>query len=121
MTSEDNADLSPGIRDLVVWLNEQGFRTTDSGDGSNHDAGMGCAVDFPMVAILVEPASALIAESDRLGRLLGERGIDFEPPECDCCDPPDEITWPTIQGTYDPHNGTAIIVLSNVLSEDAGL
>ena len=39
-------ELSPGIRDLVIKLDELGYTTTDSGDGSNHEDGMECALPY---------------------------------------------------------------------------
>jgi len=48
----DPSDLSPGVRELVVALREAGLFTTDSGDGSNYEAGMGCAMPFPHVFVL---------------------------------------------------------------------
>ena len=29
---------------MTAWLNQKGYRTTDSGDGSNYQAGIGCAM-----------------------------------------------------------------------------
>ena len=43
--------LSPNIRRLVRLLHEWGYKTTDSGDGTNAGEGMECAVMFPMVVI----------------------------------------------------------------------
>jgi len=63
-------ELSPGIKDFVVWLNDNGFDTIDSGDGSNHEDGMECAVEFPMVAIQVMDKNKLISEADRLIELI---------------------------------------------------
>ena len=38
-------EISPGVRDLVREINEDlGFETCDSGDGSNFEAGMSCAI-----------------------------------------------------------------------------
>ncbi len=112
--------LSPGIRHLVVWLNAMGFRTTDSGDGSNAKEGMGCAVDYPMVAVEVEPKS-LVHEADRLRQLLLERGVDFTKGQLDRSTGADAICWPMIQGSYDPADGTAFLVLMNVADEDVDL
>lgn len=47
----DYTKISPGIRELVRKLNEAGFVTTDSGDGSNYENGMECAIPFPNVHI----------------------------------------------------------------------
>ena len=40
LTTQQVQELSPGIRDLVVDLRAAGFRTTDSGDGSNFAEGI---------------------------------------------------------------------------------
>ena len=61
------ATLDPGIRDVVVKLREQGFETTDSGDGSKADT-MGCAWPFPMAVAVVE-RDHLLAEADRMAAL----------------------------------------------------
>lgn len=53
LSEAEAAGLSPGIRDLVIALNEAGFDTTDSGDGSNWKEGMLCALPYRHVAILV--------------------------------------------------------------------
>jgi hypothetical protein len=116
-------NLSPGIRQLVIWANVNRFRTIDSGDGGNHAAGMGCAPPVPMVAIQTSP-EILTYEADRLQLLLERRGVKFGPPAgldpCSSGDVPD-ITWPSIQASYDPADKTAIIVVVNVTSASAGL
>lgn len=112
--------LSPGIKTLVLWLNTNGFQTIDSGDGSNAAAGMGCAIATPMVAILT-CNDHMAQEADRLMTMLETRGVDFTAPPQDCADPEHEVTWPSIQASYDPGDGNAVIVLLNVTSEDIGL
>jgi hypothetical protein len=110
--------LSSGIRSLVVWLDRQGFNTTDSGDGSNHAAGMEGAMPCPMVAITTEP-HRLVADAQLLFRMLREQGVDFNH-ACRgmTCDPPEEANWPQIQASFDPADGSGIILLTNVLSKD---
>jgi hypothetical protein len=130
MNTELVRELSPGVKSLVVWLNEHGFETCDSGDGTNHAAGMGCAVPFPMIAISVEP-SKLQLEADRLHKLLTEHGVDFTPREqpdhrdhapihsvdqCEACSV--DANYPQIAASYDPNDGSAVIVLYNILSSD---
>ncbi len=69
-------DLDPGIRELVRWLNDNGFETTDSGDGKSKfkvEDPPCCAVSFPNVAIRVDVEN-LIAETDRLFGLLKDKG-----------------------------------------------
>jgi len=46
--------LAPGIKDLVIELNELGYTTTDSGDGSNLAKGMTCGLHFRHVFGLVD-------------------------------------------------------------------
>ena len=119
MDQETINELSPEIKELVVWLNERGFETTDSGDGSNHAEGMECASEQPMVAIQVDHPLILIQEADRLYQELKAKGVDLIPPEsdCDCVG----ITWPAVHASYDPVDGMAILVLLNVTSKDVGL
>ncbi len=52
----DPSSLSPGVRMLVEAPREAGLEATDSGDGSNYEAGMECALPFPHVFIACPPA-----------------------------------------------------------------
>lgn len=76
--------LNPGIARTVAWLNANGFRTTDSGDGKTRG-------DYAYVVIVLE--KDLIAETTRLVELLRARGIEF-----------DDTTpvGPMVQGTFAP-------------------
>ena len=113
--------LAPGVKELVVWLNAQGFPTCDSGDGSNFKNDMACGVPFPMVAINSDPRT-LIADAGALYDALRARGVPFDlEARGYTCDPPEEANWPQIEATYDPADGHAIIMLINVLSKDAKL
>jgi len=60
----DYDQISPGVRDLVRELRGRGFETTDSGDGSNHAAGMECALPFRHVAIVttIQDMEDVVAE-----------------------------------------------------------
>lgn len=94
-------ELDSGIRATVRWLNENGFRTTDSGDGrskyaNGDECAMDCAMPFPNVAILTNP-SDLATECERLSELLRERGIPPVPMGSEI--EPGNIH---IQGSYDP-------------------
>ena len=111
LTQEEIDGLSPGIRDLVVWLNKSGFETTDSGDGSNHEDGMECASPYPMVAIEVPDKEHLIHYTDRLYDMLIRRGVEFG----------NDDDSPAIQASYNPEDGYPMIVVINVLSEDVQL
>lgn len=81
--------LDDGIRETVLWLRANGFRTIDSGDGKK---GHPCAHSFPNVWMVVEPAAA-IAETDRLMGLLCSYNIAINGKADDC---------PTVDMTYTP-------------------
>jgi hypothetical protein len=108
LTQEIIDGLDDGVRDLVVWLNEQGFETTDSGDGSKYGEMEG-AMDCPMVAI-VTTDDYLVHDADKLLALLENQGVDF----------PQDIVegLPAIQATYNPIDQTGIILLTDILSKD---
>lgn len=112
--------LSPGVKDLVLWLSEQGFQTSDSGDGTHYAHGMGCAVPYAMVAICSSPEN-MVSESLWLRHVLEKKGLVFGQGHVQNDEQGEEIPWPQIQATYDPYDGTAVIVLVNVLSRDIGL
>ena len=46
MSDFDINDIAEGVRQEVQWLNDFGFPTCDSGDGSNFEAGMECALPY---------------------------------------------------------------------------
>jgi hypothetical protein len=106
-TQEGIRALSPKVRDLVIWLNEREFQTTDSGDGSSFEQGMEGALPFPMISIVCG-ALEMIDTSNRLYRLLEERGVDFAPTFSD---------YPQIQATYDPRVPIGIVTICNVTSD----
>lgn len=94
--------LDHGIRELVIWLNAEGFETSDSGDGATKgDAGW----PVPNVAIKSRPAE-MLADAHILMMKLAGRGVVVKP-----CNLDDE---PFIQATYDPAEESVIIVLGNV-------
>lgn len=70
MDEETVSKLSPGIRRLVVWLNHKGFKTTDSGDGSNHANGMEGAMSVPMAYIKCDPHHIVADSHDLKAELL---------------------------------------------------
>ena len=68
----------PGIKDAVEFMQANGFRTTDSGDGvSKHD--MECALDYPHVFAIARKVQAF-AEADRLYRALKTGGFPVADP-----------------------------------------
>lgn len=87
----DPAELDDGIRGMVLWLRDNGFRTTDSGDGSKH-GNMGGALPVPHVAMVIVP-SDMISECDRLHALVND-------PE-----------W-QVEGTYIPGAALGVILVS---------
>lgn len=118
-------DLDPGIRGVVRFLVARGFRTVDSGDGRSKFDADGSPLDgwesdddrfdwvmeFPHV--VVESAPEFLAiDCRRLLDTLRHVGIHVE------AQGPDASS-PSIQGTYDPCNDKAFIVLAGL--DDAGL
>lgn len=100
--------LNPGIRKLVGALNEAGFATTDSGDGRTHD--YACDRPYGYIVVLVPDKNDLVAASDRLRGLLERLGLRVVPqaeeaPPAGSC---------TIQATYCPVDGYAVIDISHV-------
>lgn len=98
--------LSPGIRETVTFMRRLGFETTDSGDGSNHAAGMECALDFPHVFAVIPRHQSPIHEAHRLMDALRDAGLHMGPSAG-----PDA---PQVQLTYDPYDFSAVLALFNV-------
>lgn len=105
MDDFDLNKLDPGIRDTVAFLRDNGFETTDSGDGSKADT-MECALPVPNVAMVVHPHK-LVAEADRLAQLIMATGH----PLAECGD--DDAATAEIQASYDPVTRTGVIVAIN--------
>ncbi len=108
----DAGELDPGIRRLVVWLRENGFKTTDSGDGKAKLAAGFTEDDgvwtIPHVGIAVAP-SKLVREADRLADLLySVHGIEV------CPTPPEPNGDPEIDASYCAASRRAMLVLTNV-------
>ncbi len=104
--------LSPGIRKLVRQLNEWGFDTTDSGDGTNFEECMECAVSWPMIVIMIDREKKdPFEETDRLAKLLWDAGVKLgtdRVPE-----------YPrTVQLTYSPLDRNCIVTVDNILDSD---
>lgn len=99
----DYEQLDPGIRETVRRLRAWGFDTTDSGDGSKAET-MECGLSVANVFIRCEPRH-LVDSTDLLMRNLVKEGICVEPIGSSLI---------SIQSTYDPADGTAIIGLYGV-------
>lgn len=108
-------DLDVGIRRLVRTLNDNGFKTCDSGDDRSKfddgDPGEGL-LNIPHVAMSCD-AKVLVSECDRLRNLLQDLGIKVEQMSVgrSVC----------IQGSYEPGHGCLIMVLGaddSMLVED---
>lgn len=93
-------DLNPGIRKSVALLRAWGFDTVDSGDGETHTHE--CDREEPYIVVRVAPR-ALITESNRLARLLAQRGVTVVP-----LGSPD-AGGVAIQASYEPANQIAVI------------
>lgn len=104
LTEKQLLELDSGICWTVQWLREHGFDTTDSGDGSKAGT-MECALPYPNVTMRVSP-DELVVETRRLQTLLVETGIDVVPLSTD--------DQPCVQGSYDPADDVAIVVLFGV-------
>jgi hypothetical protein len=108
LSQEQLGKLDDGIRETVKWLREQGFNTTDSGDGSKA-AAMECAFNYPNVIIALDDPDTLIFEADRLQECLEKKGVIVEPQGFE--------GEPYIQATYDPADGSVAIFLAYVDDE----
>jgi hypothetical protein len=93
------ADLDPGIRDVVRYLNDHEFPTTDSGDGVSKPRLTG-VLDYPHVAVWAE-VYGMVGRARMLLRRL-QIGAD-------------EGKVPAgfkVQLTYDPEDDSVIIFVS---------
>lgn len=98
-------EIDPGVRRLVRWLNDRGYRTTDSGDGVTKVGTMDCALRVANVAILatcfdlVQEARSLLEDFAKIGVIV------------------ENIEGATIQATYSPIDNVAVILLLGVSDE----
>lgn len=109
------AEIDPGIRDTVWWLNDRGFPTTDSGDGvskfKDPDNQWGDMVmEFPHVVISVSNSDMLCQECRRLRYLLQCWGLPVGQQDLE-----DTIF---IQGTYDPALPDGAYILVGNLNDE---
>lgn len=99
----DLVTLNPGIRRVVALLRANRFNTCDSGDGETHQHECDRATGY--VAIYAD-RFRLVEEADRLVRLLGAYGVSV--------DSIGNGHTASIQASYDPVNGIAIIDVSDI-------
>lgn len=102
--------ITPGVREVVRWLREHDFNTTDSGDGlTNVNAGMEGVLRFPHVHIKAFWGSSMLKRALRLHTLLEEqlRGRVLRDEERG-------PLAPDIQVIYSPIDGVATLSLINV-------
>lgn len=76
MSDIDYDKLSPGIRQLVRQLRQDGFETTDSGDGSSHAAGMEGALPFRHVFIKCDTPAMMLIDTRFLAREYSEARVE---------------------------------------------
>lgn len=99
--------ITPGITKTVEWLNNNGFDTSDSGDGVvNIAAMMEGALEYPNVTIPVRPAEMVYMASALL-ILLKKVGVDVLPAS-------EDTSIPCISASYDPADNSAIVMLYGV-------
>jgi hypothetical protein len=98
------ADLNPGIRKLVYFLNNRGFKTTDSGDGVT--AKFKCDPGPPYVHIESSP-DQLTQQATTLVKIMTECGVPLDAMN-------EDNSVPTVEAHYNPCTGYAGITLWNV-------
>jgi hypothetical protein len=114
MTNEQEMlnELSEGVRNLVIELREAGFNTVDSGDGTNYENGMACAVPFKMIAILA-PKDQAFDETDRLHEFMVKQTEEGK------------IKWLwQVEMSYSPSDGNCILTVVEhdpAMLEDLGM
>jgi hypothetical protein len=72
-------DISPNVRKTVKLLNDLGWETVDSGDGSHFEEGMECAVPYPMIAVRGD--RLLLDQCDALRAQLESFGVEVTDPD----------------------------------------
>ena len=107
--------LDPGITRTVAALQAHGFRTTDSGDGVSKGEliGNGCAEPYPHVFMAMKPIE-MLNETDRL--LAVARELFTPEAVADMYANPfddagDIVARRSIEATYSPVNGVAMLCL----------
>lgn len=107
----DYDSLNPGIRETVRFLRERGYQTCDSGDGVT--AEFECDPGFPYVHMVCAPDD-LVEVANRLYALM-RPFVDFER---ECSTAEEQWAAPTIEASYHPLGGNAIVSLMNVADKD---
>jgi hypothetical protein len=115
-------ELDPGIRKVVRLLNDNGYTTTDSGDGYSKKGTdqEECMLEIPNVVILTDREN-LLNEADRLLALLTEQGVQGGPDQTTV----EELAGPQPEGTefgdgvmieasYDPEGQSSVILLTGL-------
>lgn len=103
-------ELCPGIRRTVQWFNQQGFETTDSGDGVSNQ-GMECASEWPNVVVACHP-DKLITTTEDVYKALVDHGVRFPK---DSQDPTFlAANSPLINSGYDPVTKKAYVLVLNI-------
>ena len=110
-----STDISPKVRELVKALNAAGWPTCDSGDGSNHAAGMECARDYPHVVIRLpfHRRTRIYEEAKAVQIWLNTRGVRVETQGL----VGDGWQAPCIQASLDPVNELALIDVMHVTDD----
>ena len=90
-------ELNPNIKGAVRFFWNHGYVTTDSGDGTNYEAGMEGALPYDHVAIQLSPSGDFINRVDYLQVLLDQYGC----------------TEVVVEGTFFPREGICIALVSD--------
>lgn len=119
--------LDPGIRKTVRWFNDNGFVTSDSGDGISkmstpaEDCMM--APGLPNVVIEVDPED-MVASADTVLEMILSKGVRVGPDEATVtvfAGPQPEGTeygdGVFIQASYDPTRASTAIILVTGLDD----
>lgn len=108
--------LDPNIRRTIQWLTENGFTTTDSGDGVAKFEGipkeeqMPCAMPYPNVVMEVTPAE-LLKEATRLFELCLQVGLD---PNATIEVEGQEMPVWQVEASYLPRENVGMLLLTGV-------
>lgn len=100
--------LDAGIRGAVRRLHELNFQTSDSGDGTKAGT-MECALDVPMIAVLIDEPNEIVPSAERIADEVRSRGLLVAPGPADLSDLGGSEVY--IQANYDPSEQIALICL----------